>query len=174
MLYFIATRINNLEHLVLADTMHSGPLCFSSLEAAKLPFQPFYDILRLASVNSVQYEYVFKKLALIRPIIIGLNMERKQAIKLINNKVQSDITYKPQFPIVLNPHLLAPLTLGTINSFQQLDVFEDITRITRIDAQGNIEVIHTEVKYVEKGAAKLQPTRTEEDIKEILRQKGYI
>lgn len=173
MIYCITSRLNAQEYLVMSKTS-LGLFCFDTLDQAKKLFESFYKILSTEKIASDQYRKTLIDLVRIHPVIIGLRYDNNNALSKMRQWHDGMMTYTSEIPIIPLPHVVTPMKKGFIDTHQELDIIKDIESITRINSEGNIEIIEFKITHLLEGDRNCIEILTANKEQEILRRRGFI
>lgn len=175
MIYFIASRLNAQEYLLMSSRSPLGPFYFDTLDQAKRLFGPFYKILSTEKITSELYLETVSKLINIHPVIIGLKYDKNKVLSKIRQWQDGTMTYTCVAPIIPLPHLITAMKTGFIDTYQELDILRDIESMTRIDSEGRVEIVQFNISSLERGNCNTTiELLTEDKAQEILRKRGFI
>jgi hypothetical protein len=174
MIYCIASRLKTKEFLVLKAQSPFDAFHFTSIEEAKVLFQPYYEILGKVPINSSAYRTNLSRLMRIHPVIIGLDYDLRKARRAMNKWKDSGMTFTASLPIIAGAHLVVPMKEGFIAAFEEMDIVQDIESLTRIGEDGQIEVNKFHITHLWKGEKPSIEMLTREKGIAALKKKGLM
>lgn len=182
-IYFLGSRLNNEESIILEKKEKMDFAFFASLEEVKALFCQAYDLLLAPSFKpsfppskeEIIYHRGFSKLIGFYPVILEMNKENYtlDVLKWKCPGVQIYQTDDKFFGETDYYHMA--MRSGFLKTYEVLDIVHDIETTPYVGPDGNMVLRINKVSY--RDSLKPQPPLkpfSEEEIKNILRKRGYL
>lgn len=180
-IYLLGSRLNEVESVIITDRLTMQLFTYTSLQEAKEHFVQAYDLLLAPTFRpsfppgkeEIAYHQGFMRLAAFYPVI--LQLDKNNYLEVFDKwRIAAALLFRTRDRFFGDlEYWHCPVRPGFLKTFGALDIVSDIESTPFIGPDGNIVIRVNEYGYADDTNRPLKPL-TEEQMKEILRKRGFL